>query len=216
MLSQAGIANNDTIVLYGGFANLAAMAFWVLKIYGHPDVRLLNGGRQKWLAENRPLSTEIPSPEPTHYVAEEPDRKLRADKDFVTGVIGQPDCILVDARAEDMYTGEYNAGTTHAGHIPTAVNIPATRIVDSQGDFLSWQTPTTKNDGTFKGVEELRLLFSTNGITAENKVITYCLRGGLSTHMWFVLTQLLGYPNVIEYDRSWVEWGNLEDMPVET
>jgi thiosulfate/3-mercaptopyruvate sulfurtransferase len=216
MLSQTGIRNDDTIVLYGGFANLiAAMAFWVLKIYGHSDVRLLDGGRQKWLAENRPLSTEIPSPEPTQYVAQEPDTKRRADRNLVSQVIGEADCILVDARAEDMYTGEYNTGTAHAGHIPTAVNLPATPIVDSQGEFLGWQTPTTNIDGTFKSVEELRRLFSTNGIIPEKKVITYCLRGGLSTHMWFVLTQLLGYSHVLEYDRSWVEWGNLDSAPVE-
>jgi thiosulfate/3-mercaptopyruvate sulfurtransferase len=216
MLSQAGIANNDTIVLYGGFANLAAaMAFWVLNIYGHPDVRLLDGGRQKWLAEHRPLSTDIPSPEPTQYVAQKPDTKLRAERELVADAIGRADCVLVDARPEDMYTGEYKAGTAHAGHIPTAINIPATRILDSQGEFLSWQTPTTNSDGTFKPVEELTLLFSAMGISPEKKVITYCLRGGLSTHMWFVLTKLLRYPHAIEYDRSWIEWGNLEDMPAE-
>jgi thiosulfate/3-mercaptopyruvate sulfurtransferase len=216
MLSQAGIANNDTIVLYGGFANLAAaMAFWVLNIYGHPDARLLDGGRQKWLAENRPLGTDIPSPEPTQYVAQEPDTKLRADRDFVAGVIGQAGCVLVDARAEDMYTGENNAGTAHGGHIPTAINLPAKRIVDTQGEFLSWQTPTTNSNGLFKSVEELKLLFSAKGIIPDKNIITYCLRGGLSTHMWFVLTQLLGYPHVLEYDRSWVEWGNLDGVPVE-
>jgi thiosulfate/3-mercaptopyruvate sulfurtransferase len=178
-------------------------------------VRLLDGGRQKWLTEGRSLSTEMPSAHPTQYVAQEPDTKLRADMDFVAGVIGQADCVLVDARAEDMYTGENNAGTAHGGHIPTAINLPAKRIVDTHGEFLSWQTPTTNNDGTFKAAEELKLLFSAKGITPNKKIITYCLRGGLSTHMWFVLTQLLGYPQVLEYDRSWVEWGNLEGMPVE-
>jgi thiosulfate/3-mercaptopyruvate sulfurtransferase len=217
MLSQAGIANNDTIVFYGGLANLiAAIAFWVLKIYGHPDVRLLDGGRQKWLAEHRPLSTDMPSPEATQYVAQEPDTTLRADRDFVAGVVGQADCVLVDARAEDMYTGENKAGTARGGHIPTAINLPATPILDSEGEFLSWQPPTTNSDGTFKAAEELKLLFSAKGITPDKKIITYCLRGGLSTHMWFVLTQLLVYSNVIEYDRSWVDWGNLEDTPVET
>jgi thiosulfate/3-mercaptopyruvate sulfurtransferase len=132
MLSEAGIANNDTIVLYGGLANLlSAMAFWILKIYGHRDVRLLDGGRQKWLAENCPLSTEFPSPEPTQYVAQEPDSKLRADQGFVSSVIGQADWRLIDARPEDMYTGKNNAGTAHGGHIPTAINIPATRTIDS-------------------------------------------------------------------------------------
>ena len=216
MLSQAGIANNDTVVIYGGFGNLiAVMAFWLLKISGHSDVRLLDGGRQKWLAENRPLSTEIPFPEPTQYVAQEANTKLRADKDLVAGAIGQADHILVDARPEDMYTGETNAGTAHGGHIPSAINIPATRIVDAQGEFLGWQTPTTNSNGTFKAAEELKQLLSAKGVTPDKTIITYCLRGGLSTHMWFVLTQLLGYSNVLEYDRSWVEWGNLEGVPIE-
>jgi len=217
MLSKAGIANEDTVVVYGGFGNLlAALAFWVLKIYGHQDVRLLDGGRQKWLAEGRPLSTEMPSPQPTQYVARKPNARLRTDKGFIIGVIGKPDHVLVDARPEDMYTGENPAGVARGGHIPTAINIPATRQLDEQGGFVGWQTPTTNNDGTFKSFDELQKLFFEKNIAPGKTIVTYCLRGGLSTHMWFVLTQLLGYPNVIEYDRSWVEWGNLEDMPVET
>lgn len=217
MLSQAGIANNDTIVLYGGFGNLiAAMAFWVLKIYGHPDVRLLNGGRQKWLAENRSLSTEIPSPEPTQYVALEPDTKIRAEKDFIIGVSGRPEYLLVDARPEDIYAGENPAGVARGGHIPTAINIPVERLLDEQGGFVGWQTPTTNSDGTFKFIDELQQLFLEKNIAPDKTIITYCLRGGLSTHMWFVLTQLLGYSSVREYDRSWVEWGNLEGLPIET
>jgi len=216
MLSKAGIANNDTVVLYGGFGNLiAVMAFWVLKIYGHPDVRLLDGGRQKWLTEGRSLSTEMPSAHPTQYVALEPDTKVRAAKDFIIGVLGRPEYLLVDARPEDMYTGENPAGVARGGHLPTAINIPATRILDDQGEFVSWQTPTTNSDGTFKAFDELQKLFFEKNIAPAKTIITYCLRGGLSTHMWFALTQLLGYSNVIEYDRSWVEWGNLEDMPVE-
>lgn len=216
MLSKAGITNNDMVILYGGFGNLiAVMAFWVLKIYGHLNVGLLDGGRQKWLVEGRPLNTEIPSPEPTRYIARQPDMRLRADKDVIIGVMGKPGYVLVDARPEDMYSGENAAGVARGGHIPTATNIPAARILDDQGGFAGWQTPTTNSDGTFKSFDELRLLFSAKSITPEKKVITYCLRGGLSTHMWFALTQLLGYPNVIEYDRSWLEWGNLEDVPVE-
>jgi thiosulfate/3-mercaptopyruvate sulfurtransferase len=216
MLSKAGIANNDTVVLYGGFGNLiAVMAFWVLKTYGHPDVRLLDGGRQKWLTEGRSLSTEMPSAHPTQYVALEPDTKIRADKDFIIGVLGRPEYLLVDARPEDMYTGENPAGVARGGHLPTAINIPATRILDDQGEFVSWQTPTTNSDGTFKAFDELQKLFFEKNIAPGKTIITYCLRGGLSTHMWFALTQLLGYSNVIEYDRSWLEWGNLEDLPVE-
>lgn len=217
MLSKAGITNNDVVVVYGGFGNLiAAMAFWVLKIFGHSDVRLLDGGRQKWLAEGRPVSTEIPLPHTSKYVAREPHTKIRADKDFILGAIGRPEYLLVDARPEDMYTGENPAGVARGGHIPTAINIPAARQLDEQGEFVGWQTPTTNRDGTFKSFDELQKLFFEKNISPGKTIVTYCLRGGLSTHMWFVLTQLLGYSNVIEYDRSWLEWGNLEDTPVES
>jgi len=216
MLSNAGIANGDTVVIYGGLNNLiAVMAFWMLKIYGHADIRLLDGGRQKWLAEGRSLSTEKSSVQPTQYVAQEPNWNLRADKNHIVSVIGQMEQMLVDARPTDMYTGENTAGMQRGGHIPTAVNVPPAPITDTDGKFQGWQTPTTRSDGTFKSVEELRALFSEKGITADKNVVTYCVRGGLSTHMWFALTQLLGYPNVREYDRSWAEWGNLTDAPIE-
>jgi thiosulfate/3-mercaptopyruvate sulfurtransferase len=103
-----------------------------------------------------------------------------------------------------------------AGHIPTAVNVPASMITNSEGKFQGWQTPTTRSDGTFKSVEELRALFAEQGVVPDIAIITYCVRGGLSTHLWFVLTQLLGYTDVREYDRSWVEWGNVKDVPIET
>jgi thiosulfate/3-mercaptopyruvate sulfurtransferase len=216
MLSKARITNNDTVVVYGGFGNLiAVLAFWILKIYGHRDVRLLDGGRQKWLAEGRPLSTEIPAPGSTQYIARAPDTRLRADKDFIIGVLGKPEYVLVDARPEDMYSGENPAGVARGGHIPTAINIPAARILDDQGAFAGWQPPTTNSDGTFKSFDELQKLFFEKNIAPGKTIITYCLRGGLSTHMWFALTQLLGYSKAIEYDRSWLEWGNLEDTPAE-
>ena len=216
MLSQAGIANHDTVVVYGGFGNLiAAMALWLFKLYGHRDVRLLDGGRQKWIAENRPLSMELPAIKPAQYIAQSPNVSLRADREFIMRLLGQKDYILVDARPEDMYTGENSAGILHGGHLPSAMNVPAERILDTQGEFVGWQTPTTNSDGTFKSTEELRALFAEKGISKNQNIVTYCLRGGLSTHMWFVLTQLLGYPNVREYDLSWAEWGNLENVPVE-
>jgi thiosulfate/3-mercaptopyruvate sulfurtransferase len=207
LLSSAGIVDSDIVVVYGGLQNLvAAMAFWMLKIYGHADVRLLDGGRQKWLAEGRPLSMERPAIQPTRYVAKEPDWHLRADKDHVLSVIGQSGHTIADARSTNMYTD---------GHIPSAVNVPASPILNAEGNMAGWQTPTTRSDGTFKSVEELQALFSENGITPDKNIVTYCVRGGLSTHMWFVLTQLLGYPNVREYDRSWEEWGSLPDAPIE-
>jgi len=207
MLSQAGISNNDTIVLYGGIRNLiAAMAFFILKIYGHSDVRLLDGGRLKWLAEGRAMSVSKPDVQPTRYVAQERNLDLRADKDHVFSVINQTEHAIVDARSAEMYSG---------GHIPTAVNIPALPILNAEGDIQGWQTPTTRSDGTFKSFEELRALFTSSGITPDKNIVTYCVRGGLSTHMWFVLTQLLGHPNVREYYSSWMEWSNLAGVPVE-
>jgi thiosulfate/3-mercaptopyruvate sulfurtransferase len=125
------------------------------------------------------------------------------------------DQMIVDARPVEMYTGENTAGMQRGGHIPTAVNVPAAPISDADGKLQGWQTPTTRGDGMFKSVEELRALFSEKGITPDKNIVTYCVRGGLSTHVWFTLTQLLGYPNVREYDRSWAEWGNLADTPIE-
>lgn len=216
MLSNAGVANSNTVVIYGGLSNLvAAMAFWMLRIYGHAELRLLDGGRQKWLTEGRPLSTEKPGIQTTHYIAQAPNWNLRADKEHIVGVIGQMGQVIVDARPVAMYLGENSAGMQHNGHIPTAVNVPATAITDADGNFQGWQTPTTSSDGAFKSIEELRALFAEKGVTADKNIVTYCVRGGLSTHMWFVLTQLLGYPNVREYDRSWVEWGNWADAPIE-
>jgi thiosulfate/3-mercaptopyruvate sulfurtransferase len=215
-LSNAGIAKTDTVVIYGGLSNLiAVMAFWMLKIYGHADIRLLDGGRQKWLAEGRSMSIEKPNVQRTQYVAQEPNWDLRADKDHIVSVIGRMEQMIVDARPVDMYTGENTAGMQRGGHIPTAVNVPAAPITDADGKLQGWQTPTTRGDGTFKSVEELRELFSKKGITRDKNIVTYCVRGGLSTHVWFTLTQLLGYPNVREYDRSWAEWGNLADTPIE-
>jgi len=207
LLSSAGIADSDIVVVYGGLQNLvAAMAFWMLKIYGHADVRLLDGGRQKWLAEGHPLSMEKPAIQPTRYAAKEPDWSLRADKYHVLSIIGGNGHTIADARSVIMYTD---------GHIPWAVNVPASPILDAEGHMAGWQTPTTRSDGTFKSVEELQAMFSENGVMPDKNIITYCVRGGLSTHMWFVLTQLLGYPNVREYDRSWEEWGSLLDAPIE-
>jgi thiosulfate/3-mercaptopyruvate sulfurtransferase len=215
MLSQAGITNSDTVIVYGGLNNLiAALAFWVLKIYGHADARLLDGGRLKWMTEGRSLTTEKPTVKPTLYVAQEPDWSLRAEKDYIIGVIGQAGHTIVDTRPEVMYTGENKYGIERGGHIPTAVNIPAQPFMDAEGN-LRWQSPVVNDDNTFKSAEELQTLFSEKGIFPTQSIVTYCVRGGLSTYMWIALTQLLGYPNVREYERSWAEWGNLASTPIE-
>jgi thiosulfate/3-mercaptopyruvate sulfurtransferase len=214
-LSEAGIARTTTVVFYDGFSNLlAAMGLWMLKIYGHQDVRLLDGDRTKWMSEGRPLMTHVSDLQPTTYKVRKPDWALRAHRDLVLEGIGKPNRVLVDARTIAMYDGEDSMGGDFGGHIPGAINVPAMMDMDN-GQFRRWITPTTNADGTFKAADDLRALFSSKGIHPDKEVITYCVRGGLSTHMWFVLKYLLGYPEVREYDGSWAEWGNLIGVPLE-
>ncbi len=216
LLSRSGITPKTTVVVYSGLSNiLATYAFWQLKVYGHKPVRLLDGDRQKWLDENRPTTSEVPLIEPTVYRAQEPDWDLRANRESLFSTIGQTNHLLVDARSAEMYSGLDKAGTKRGGHIPGAVNLAASRVFNADGSFKTWRIPTTQLDGTFKPAGELRALCDTLGIAADKMIITYCVGGGLSTHAWFVLTQLLGFPEVREYDRSWAEWGNLEDVPIE-
>jgi thiosulfate/3-mercaptopyruvate sulfurtransferase len=216
MLSQAGIAKEHIVVIYGGLNNLvAAMAYWLLKLYGHTDVRLLDGGRQKWVAEGRPLTTEKPALQLTQYIAATPNWNLRADKEWITSILGQPGVQLVDVRPEEMFTGENLMGIARGGHIPGAINLPSELITDNSGNFLAWQHPLTQADGAFRPISEMLEILYAHGITPNRAIIIYCVRGGLSSYLWFALTQLLGYPNVREYDRSWAEWGNLADTPVE-
>lgn len=217
LLSRSGVENDSTIVLYSSLNNLlATYAFWQLKLYGHRAVRLLDGDRQRWVDEKRPLVREVPAVAPTSYLAKEPDQGLRADREGVLTAIGRADHLLVDARSTAMYGGSDKAGTARGGHIPGATNLAARRETNQDGTFRAWRVPTVQPNGTFKPAAELRALCAGLGITPAKHIITYCVRGGLSTHAWFVLTQLLGYPNVREYDRSWAEWGNLEGMPIET
>jgi thiosulfate/3-mercaptopyruvate sulfurtransferase len=213
-LSAAGISNDATVVLYDSASNLlAVLTFWMLKIYGHNDVRLLDGGRKKWLAEGRPLTADTIAQSVTRYQARNPDWTLRAHRDLLLEFIDKPDRVVVDLRPADMYRGDNLFGLPAGGHIPRAVNIPAEMILEDN-IFKEWRIPTTNGDGTFKPVEELRALFADKGITPDKEVITYCVRAGLSSHAWFVLKELLGYPHVREYDGSWAEWSNLVGAPI--
>lgn len=209
LLGQAGVSNDTTMILYGDNNNwFAAYALWQLKYYGHRDVRLMNGGRKKWLAEKRPLTTEPAKPKPATYHATGPDDSIRARKDEVSSVVERKKAgHLVDVRSPDEFTGRIIAppGMTEtaqrAGHIPGAANVP-------------W-SQAAREDGTFKSVEELAQLYQGKGITGDAEVIAYCRIGERSSHTWFVLKYLLGYKNVKNYDGSWTEWGNLVGAPIE-
>lgn len=209
LLSSRGIANDTTVVFYGDKNNWwACYAFWVFKLFGHEKCVVMNGGRQKWIAENRPLVKDVPTYPRTNYVAKErDDTKIRAFRDQVMQHIaaGKP---LVDVRSPQEYRGELlhmpgypQEGALRGGHIPGAKNIPWAQAV--------------REDGTFKSVEELRALYEGQGITPDKDIIAYCRIGERSSHTWFVLTYLLGYPNVRNYDGSWTEWGNLVGAPIE-
>jgi thiosulfate/3-mercaptopyruvate sulfurtransferase len=207
LMGSRGIANETTIVLYGDKNNwFAAYAYWYLKIYGHEDVRILDGGRQKWIDESRELATDEPQVSPASYSARDRDETIRARRDAVRETIGRD--ALVDVRSPQEYSGELIAapgyeqeGAQRAGHIPTAQSIPWAQAV--------------KDDGTFKSADELRELYGAKGITPDRSVTAYCRIGERSAHTWFVLRELLGYEDVRNYDGSWTEWGNLIDVPIE-
>lgn len=209
LLSRSGIANDTTIIFYGDNNNwFATFAFWLAKIYGHEDVRMMNGGRNKWLAENRPLTTDAPQITPTNYVATGPNWELRATRDQILAGLSNGKQALVDVRSPGEFSGELLApehlpqeGAQRGGHIPGAANI-------------SWGQAVAE-DGTFKSPEALRALYTGQDITADRDVVTYCRIGERSSHSWFVLTYLLGYPNVRNYDGSWTEWGSLIGAPIE-
>jgi thiosulfate/3-mercaptopyruvate sulfurtransferase len=209
LLGRAGVSNDTTIVLYGDNNNwFAAWALWILKYYGHQDVRLLDGGRVKWLADKREITTEVPSYEQATYHAAEPKTNIRALRDQVLSQIGQSNVALVDVRSPGEYSGELLApanlpqeGAQRGGHIPGAANIPWGQAV--------------REDGTFKSADELRALYGGKGVTPDKEVIAYCRIGERSSHTWFVLNYLLGYQQVRNYDGSWTEWGSLIGVPIE-
>ena len=208
LLSRSGIASDTHVVLYGDNNNwFAAYAFWLFKYYGHEHVSLLDGGRKKWLAENRPTTTDVPNYASTGYKVSTVHSDLRADRDFIRARLENPDFALVDVRSVAEYTGEIIAPpgmsetAQRPGHIPGARNIPWVQAV--------------AEDGTFKSREELAKLYGGKGVTGEAAdTVAYCRIGERSSHTWFALKYILGYENVRNYDGSWTEWGNLIGAPI--
>jgi thiosulfate/3-mercaptopyruvate sulfurtransferase len=206
LLSERGIANDDTVVLYGGNNNwFAAYAYWYFTLYGHADVRLLDGGRKKWELDSRELVADVVDRPATTYTAKEQDRTIRAFRDEVEAAIGQKN--LVDVRSPDEYSGRLLAPahlpqeqSQRPGHIPTAANIP-------------W-SQAANDDGTFKTDDQLAELYAGKGVDLGKDTIAYCRIGERSAHTWFVLHELLGQPNVKNYDGSWTEWGSLVGVPI--
>ena len=208
LLSKAGIDNDTTVVLYGDNNNwFAAFAFWVLKYYGHHKVLLINGGRKKWLAENRQLSKEVPSYSRTNYKVVSIHPELRAKRDLVLRTVVDKERNLVDVRSPAEFTGEIIAPpglletAQRAGHIPGAINVPWSQAVN--------------DDGTFKTADQLARLYESAGLDPTRETIAYCRIGERSSHTWFVLKYLLGHDRVINYDGSWTEYGNLIDVPIQ-
>ncbi len=208
LLSESGIGPDTTIVLYGDNNNwFAAFAYWQLKLFGHDDVRILNGGRKYWLDSGLPITTDEPSPTPTRYQLPERDDALRAFRDDLLPRLGDPGLALVDVRSPAEYNGEIIAPpglsetAQRAGRIPGAVSVP-------------W-AQTVREDGTFKSPDELRALYEAKGVTPDKDIVAYCRIGERSSHSWFVLHELLGYRRVRNYDGSWTEWGSLIGVPIE-
>ena len=206
LLSDRGIANDDTVILYGGNNNwFAAYAYWYFKLYGHGDVKLLDGGRKKWELDARPLVTDVVERPKTQYVAQEPDTSIRAFRDEVVAAIGTKN--LVDVRSPDEFAGRLLAPAhlpqeqaQRAGHIPTAISVPWSKAANE--------------DGTFKSDDELRKIYADAGLDDSKETIAYCRIGERSSHSWFVLQELLGHRNVKNYDGSWTEYGSLVGVPV--
>lgn len=208
LCSRMGIDNDTTIVFYGDKNNwFACYSFWLFEYYGHERLKIMNGGRAKWAAEGRPMTREVPQYPRSTYRSSTVKENIRAYRDEVMKHI-QVDGALVDVRSPQEFTGELlhmpnypQEGAQRGGHIPGAVNIPWSKAV--------------REDGTFKTAEELRQMYETQGIKPDAEIIAYCRIGERSSHTWFVLKYLLGYPDVRNYDGSWTEWGNLVGAPIE-
>jgi thiosulfate/3-mercaptopyruvate sulfurtransferase len=207
LLSSRGIANDDTIVLYGGNNNwFAAYAYWYFKLYGHDKVKLLDGGRKKWELDSRELVDEVPQRKQTSYTAKEPNNDIRAFRDEVVEAIGKLN--LVDVRSPDEFSGKLLAPahlpqeqSQRAGHVPTAKNIPWSKAAN--------------DDGTFRSDDELKTLYADEGVDFGKDTIAYCRIGERSAHTWFVLHEILDQPQVKNYDGSWTEYGSLVGVPIE-
>jgi thiosulfate/3-mercaptopyruvate sulfurtransferase len=207
LLSAKGVSADDTVVLYGGNNNwFAAYAYWQFKLYGHADVKLLDGGRKKWELDGRPLTTDVVERPATTYTAKDPDLSIRAFRDEVVDAIGKKN--LVDVRSPDEFSGKILAPahlpqeqSQRPGHVPSAINIPWSKAANE--------------DGTFKSDEELAKLYAEEGYDADRPTIAYCRIGERSSHTWVVLHELLGYGDVKNYDGSWTEYGSLIGVPIE-
>ena len=208
LMRKNGIGNDTTVVFYGDRNNwYATYTYWLFKYFGHKDARVMNGGRAKWEAEGRPMSRDVPSYPKTTYTAQEPDERIRAYRDDVLKQVESGAPALVDVRSVPEYTGEVlhmagyaQEGAQRGGHVLGAKSIP-------------WATAANE-DGTFKSPDQLREIYNGKDITPDKNVIAYCRIGERSSHTWFVLRELLGYPDVRNYDGSWTEWGSMVGVPI--
>lgn len=205
LLSHSGITPETTVIAYGSYPSTGAWIFWLLRMFGHDNVRVLNGGYQKWIAEGRPVSS-LSNFEPTNYQVKAVNSNLRILREEVQSSLDKTNRVLLDVRTFQEYSGEWfydqpPLSNQRTGHIPNAVHI----------DHLK----TLNEDGTFKSLDELQALYTSQGITADQEIITYCTIGARSGYSWFVLKYLLGYPNVRNYDGSWSEWSQIPDAAIE-
>jgi len=210
LMSRNGITSDSEVILYGDFNNwFAAFVFWIFKYYGHEKVKIMNGGRKKWELEKRTYTKDEPQFQKTKYISQPPNEGVRAYLYDVRRAVDRKDTVLVDVRSAKEFSGEITAPPEYpmehaqrGGHIPGASNIP-------------WASAVNDADGTFKAVDELRKIYESKGVTPDRDVICYCRIGERSSHSWFVLKYLLGYPQVRNYDGSWTEWGNMIGNPIE-